>query len=74
MNRDACGSPSSLPAWLGVSKVSEEEARRVDTNDDGQAAGRAVSFPEPDLIAVTDIIRRIRAAATARHVSLGNPL
>ena len=46
----------------------------MDTNDDGQAAGRAASFPEPDLIAVTDIIRRIRAAATARHVSLGNSL
>jgi len=46
----------------------------VDTNDDGQAAGRAASFPEPDLIAVTDIIRRIRAAATARHVSPGNSL
>ena len=46
----------------------------MDTNDDGQAAGRAASFPELDLIAVTDIIRRFRAAATARHISLGNPL
>ena len=46
----------------------------MDTNDDGQAAGRAASFPEPDLIAVTDIIRRFRAAATARHISLGNSL
>jgi hypothetical protein len=45
----------------------------VITNDDRQAAGRAASFPGPDLIAVTDIIRRIRAAATARHIS-GNPL
>jgi len=45
----------------------------VNTNDDRQAAGRAASFPEPDLIAVTDI-RRLRAAATARHISLGNPL
>jgi hypothetical protein len=26
VKRDACGSPSSLPAWLGVSKVSEEES------------------------------------------------
>ena len=46
----------------------------MNTNDDRQAAGRAASFPEPDLIAVTDIIRRIRADETARHVTLGNPL
>ena len=46
----------------------------MNTNDDRQAAGRAASFPEPDLIAVTDIIRRFRAAATARHMSLGNSL
>jgi hypothetical protein len=46
----------------------------VNTNDDRQAAGRAASFPEPDLIAVTDIVRRLRAAATAWHISLGNSL
>ena len=46
----------------------------MNTNDDGQAAGRAAAFAEPDLIAVTDIIRRFRAAATARHISLGNSL
>jgi hypothetical protein len=46
----------------------------VNTNDDRQAAGRAASSPEPDPIAVTEIIRRFRAAATARHLSLGNSL
>jgi hypothetical protein len=46
----------------------------VNTNDDRHAAGRAASFAEPDLIAVTGIISRFRADTTARHISLGNSL
>ncbi len=36
-----------------------------------QAAGRSASLPDPGLIAVTDTVRSSRAAATARHISLG---
>ena len=46
----------------------------MNADDDSQAAGRVAPFAEPDLIAVTDIIRRFRAATTARHISLGNSL
>jgi hypothetical protein len=46
----------------------------VNTNDDRQAAGRAASFVEPDLITGTGIIHRFRTATTARHISLENSL
>ncbi|WP_300608722.1 hypothetical protein [Trebonia sp.] len=58
-------------------KLGVEQGKR-ERKHGGQAATMTgmcdASLPGPELIAVTDHIRLIRAAATARHISLGASL